>query len=134
MLRTQPRTKGVTVIQLLVRLVASPGRNPEMLRTLGTIRLTAQLDRGCSRTHLGSDALDPEVLFYIEEWPRRENLDRRLRSPDFRTLLALLEAAAAAPVVEFRTVSEIRGLDYVAAVRGETGDDPVTASSTPPGR
>jgi hypothetical protein len=102
--------------QVFLRLTAPAGRTPEILQTLEAIRLPAQLDRDCVRTHLGTDAQDPDVVVYLEEWLSADGLDRRVASPNFRGLLCLLELAAERPTIEFRDIARVRGLDFVASV------------------
>lgn len=53
-----------------------------------------------------------------EDWTDVEAFERHLRSDQFAQLLAVLELAAEPPTLECRLISESRGLDYVAAVRG----------------
>ena len=79
--------------------------------------ISAQIDRGCGHAELARDAEDSSVLIYVEDWEDREQLERRIRSDRFGSLLGLMEACPAAPHLELRFVSEVQGLDYVAAVR-----------------
>jgi hypothetical protein len=46
---------------------------------------------------------------------RPEGLERELRTDRVTQLLALVETAAQPPLVEFRVISETRGLEYVAS-------------------
>jgi hypothetical protein len=103
--------------QVFLRLTAPASRTPEILQALESIRLSAQLDRDCVRTHLGIEEQDPDVLVYLEEWSTGDALHRRVASPDFRTLLSVLERAAEPPLLEFRDIAGVRGLDYVTSVR-----------------
>jgi hypothetical protein len=103
--------------QVFLRLAAPPGRSSEILQALEAVRLPADLDRDCVRTQLGTDARDPDVLFYFEEWLSADGLARRVASPNFRGLLCLLEMAAEPPTFEFREITGTRGLEFVASVR-----------------
>ena len=103
--------------QVFLRLTAPASRTPEILQALEAIRLPAELDRDCVRTQLGTDAQDPDVVFYLEEWLSAGGLERRVASPNFRGLLSILEMAAEPPTLEFREIARTRGLEYVASVR-----------------
>ena len=116
--------------QVFLRLTAPASRTPEILQALGAIRLPAELDRDCVRTQLGTDVQDPDVVVYLEEWLGAEGMERRIGSPDFRRLLSLLELAAVPPLLEFRDISQVRGLEYVASVRRT--DDAVDAPAGAP--
>jgi len=79
--------------------------------------VSAQIDRGCDHAELTRDADDASVLVYVEDWEDREQLERRIRSERFGSLLGLMEACPSVPQLELRFVSEVQGLDYVASVR-----------------
>jgi quinol monooxygenase YgiN len=106
------------VVQLLLRLTSRPGRLQQTVQALQAVMLPARLERGAAHTHISSDVGDGNVLCYVEEWPDVDKLNEQIRSPRFDRMLALMETAAEAPTLEFRFVSEVRGLDYVAEVRG----------------
>ena len=109
---------GKRVIQLCLTLAARPGQTDAMVRALNSVMLWARLDRAGARCQLWTKVDEPESLCYIEEWPTVEDLERQMCEEAFTRLLAVMEAAAEPPVLEFRFVSETRGLDYVAVVRG----------------
>jgi quinol monooxygenase YgiN len=101
-------------VQLLVRLVATPGGVPELLHALRSVMRPAQQTRGCSFAQIYQCANDERRIEYMEEWDDAKELREEFRSERFVRLLTLLETAAERPVVEFRTVSKIRGLEYIA--------------------
>ena len=103
----------------MLRLVALPGRAQETIQALRAVMLPVQLEGGAAQTHLLSEVGNPDAICYVEEWPAAEELDAEIRTRRFSRLLALMETAAELPTLEFRFVSETRGLDYVEAVRAE---------------
>ena len=105
------------VVQLYVRLPTAEAQTRDMVRALSSVMVSARIDRGCGHVELTRDALDTSVLVYVEDWEDREQLEHRIRSERFGTLLGLMEACSAAPHLELRFVSEIQGLEYVASVR-----------------
>ena len=88
-----------------------------MIDALRSVMLPARLERGCSRAQILRDIDAAESIDYLEEWQSPEDLRDRIRSTSFGRLLALMEAAPSAPSIEFRDVSGVHGLEYVAAVR-----------------
>jgi hypothetical protein len=118
------------MVQLLVRFTVAPERVEDVLRTLETVRLPAQLDRNSLRTYLGTDSQESEVVVYLEEWPGQGELSQRMADPSFSRLLRVLEEATAPPLFEVRFLSETRGFDFVASVAGrvESPDGPAAAS------
>jgi quinol monooxygenase YgiN len=88
-----------------------------MVDALRSVMLPARLERGCTRAQILRDVDAAESIDYLEEWQSPEEIQERIRSGPFSHLLALMEAAPSPPSIEFRDVSGIHGLDYVAAVR-----------------
>jgi quinol monooxygenase YgiN len=112
------------MVQLTVRLTAVSGRAHQLVQALHALMHEAQQLDGCAGAHLAADADEANGFWYCEDWPEVGALKRELRTDRFSQLLAPMETCAAAPTVEFRLVSETRGLEYVAAVRDAAGRKP----------
>jgi len=101
----------------MVRLTSVPGQACQLIQALRSVK--RGVDRGGSLHALvASDVDDANVVWFVEEWPSVETFEQHLRSEQFARVLSIIEVAAEAPLLECRLVSETRGLDYVAAVRG----------------
>ncbi|HWI58206.1 MAG TPA: hypothetical protein VNZ22_13330 [Bacillota bacterium] len=96
-----------------------------MIQALRSLMVPAQLDRGCDGCWLFLDVMDPRCLCYVEEWATPTDLEREIRSARFTRLLSVMEEAPLAPSLEFRFVSQTRGLDYVEAVRLFSHQNPI---------
>jgi quinol monooxygenase YgiN len=107
------------VVQVFVTLSAPPERLHDTVQAIRALMLPAQLERGCTRAQLYSEVGAPGAICYMEEWSDAADLVKQVRSSRFTRMLALVETAVEQPVVEFRFVSDVRGLDYIAAVRSE---------------
>jgi quinol monooxygenase YgiN len=105
------------MIELLVRLTASAGRSQELIQSLRSVMRGLQVEGVCQAAHCATDADDQNLVWYREEWPQIDDFERHVRSEPFARLLSVIETAATAPVIECRVISEVRGLDYLAAVR-----------------
>jgi quinol monooxygenase YgiN len=105
------------MVELLVRFTAITGRSPELIQALRSVMHRLQFEGVCRAAHAASDVDDHDVVWYREEWEGVDRFERHLRSKTFDRLLSVIETAAAAPVIECRVVSEIRGLEYLSAVR-----------------
>jgi len=101
---------------------SDPMRGTEMLRALRVLMRAARAEKGFITGWLDVEPDDSNSVHYEERWQTREDFDDQLRSSRFTRLLALMESASEQPLLEFHFVSETRGLDYVAAVRGEGAD------------
>jgi hypothetical protein len=106
------------VVQLTVRLIVAPERVDDLVGTLQrAVMRPAHLLRGCSFAEVYRRANDPRYVEYIEEWNELREFRHQCRSERFTRLLELIEMAAEPPDVEVRDVSEVYGLDYIAAQR-----------------
>ena len=56
-------------------------------------------------------------LCYVEEWHNSQDLERQIRSIHYTRLLALIEEAAEPPDLRINDVTEVNGLEYLAAAR-----------------
>lgn len=101
------------MVQVLVRLSASPERVDGVLDALRAVMRPAQQARGCTFAAVYRSASDSRRVVYVEEWDDAGELRAQFGSERFHRLLELLEMAADRPVLEFRTISETHGLEYI---------------------
>jgi quinol monooxygenase YgiN len=105
------------MVQMTVRLTAASGRAPQLVEALHALMRETRRRAGCSDAHIAVDVDEAHAFWYCEDWQDERALEDELRSETFSQLLALLETSTTPPVLEFRTIAETRGLDYVSAVR-----------------
>lgn len=77
---------------------------------------------GCDGCELCCRSDDSHRLTLTERWTNEEALKRRIRSADFRTILAAVDASSERPTVRLEWNERIEGLDYVARVLEEKPD------------
>lgn len=97
---------------------SAPLRTADMVKALRMLLRAARAEKGFISGRLCLEADDPDAVLYKERWQTREDFEEQLRSSRYTRLLALMESASEQPSLEFHFVSETRGLEYVAAVRG----------------
>jgi len=90
-----------------------------MVQALRVLTRGARAEKGFVTSRLCLEADDANTIHYEERWQTREDFEDQLRSSRYTRLLALMESAAKQPSLEFHFISETRGLEYLAAVRGE---------------
>lgn len=88
-----------------------------MVQALGQIMFQAKPQMGYVDSQVWIQAEQSRTVLYIEQWATREDLERELCSDRMGMLLALMETAVQAPELKIRTVSEVRGLEYVEDIR-----------------
>jgi quinol monooxygenase YgiN len=103
----------------MLRLKSPAPRTAEVLQALRSLIRPARAEKGFITSQLYIEADDANTIRFEERWQTREDFEEQMRSSRYTRLLALMESAQEQPSLEFHFVSETRGLEYVAAVRGE---------------
>jgi quinol monooxygenase YgiN len=101
-----------------VRIVTAPRSRAEVVRTLAAQLGPTRVQPGCLRCDLYRDVEDQGAITLVEEWDSQAELDCRLRSDDYRAVLAAVEMAQEQPVIHFDTVIRRTGSEIVASARG----------------
>ena len=107
------------MIITILRLKSSGLHKAELLQALHSLMRPARAEKGFLTSQILLDVDDASAIRYEEWWESGEELESQVRSARFTRLLALMESATERPSLEFHSVAETRGLEYVAAVRGE---------------
>jgi quinol monooxygenase YgiN len=84
---------------------------------LGPVRAVA----GCLGSCLCESVGPSGRICFSTQWDSRCALEEYIRSDAYRKVLHVLDLAAEAPEIRFETVSDTRGMEYVAAVRSAAG-------------
>ncbi len=105
------------MITAILRIPVSEQRKDEVARLLRSLIEPTRVETGCISCHLYEELKAPFWLAWVEEWETRVDLDRHLRSPRFKKILAALDMAEAEPDVRFNTVAEISGMQLIEDVR-----------------
>ena len=110
------------MVHATVRMVIPPEKRAEAVQILNMIAERTRVQLGCLSCRLYHDE-QVEAVFMVEEvWNSQEDLDRHLRSDDYRNMLFVTEMAVEPPEIRFRTVSQSAGLEIVERARGCTKD------------
>lgn len=104
------------VISTLRILTASKAR-AEVVRTLTAQLGSTRVQPGCRKCDLYQDVENPEAITLMEEWESQGDLSLRLRSEDYRAVLAAIELSQEQPEIYFDTVIRRGGLEVVVAAR-----------------
>jgi quinol monooxygenase YgiN len=99
----------VAMLISTLRIVAAPHSRAEVVRTLAAQLGPTRVQPGCRRCDLYQDVENPEAITLVEEWESQADLDPRLRSEDYRAVLAAIELSQEPPVIHFDTVTRRTG-------------------------
>ena len=122
--RVENGTKGdQDMIHTTVRMVIPPQKRAEALQILNAIAERTRVQLGCLSCRLYHDE-QVEAVFMVEEvWNSQEDLDRHLRSDNYRNMLFVTEMAVEPPEIRFRTVTDLAGLEIIEKARGCMRDE-----------
>jgi quinol monooxygenase YgiN len=110
------RRKGDMIIELL-GFVASPDKRKDLSKALYSSLGPTRVEPGCVECRLYQDCSDTNTHYLESRWETSDDLIRHIRSDAFKRLLLLMELGAEAPSIEFFTVSDVKGLDFIEAAR-----------------
>jgi len=104
------------IVCTIVISVSEINRRKVVASLLPVIGAT-RVQPGCQVCSLLADVDDDRTLVLWEEWDTQQDLDRHLRSADYRLVLAAIELSQEVPRMVFDTVETRSGLEMVEAVR-----------------
>jgi quinol monooxygenase YgiN len=94
----------MTMVISTLRILTAPRSRAEVVRTLAAQLGPTRVQPGCRKCDLYQDVDHPEAITLVEEWDSQADLDPRLRSEDYRAVLAAIELSQEPPVIQFDTV------------------------------
>jgi len=101
------------MVNLMLRMVTSPGMGGGVANGLNTVVGPARSISGCISFRIYSDKDDSDVVLLLSQWRSEEDLNKYIRTSDFRRILAMMETASKAPDLTVQHISWTKGLDYV---------------------
>jgi quinol monooxygenase YgiN len=101
----------------LVGIVAPPEKCEELGKALSYLSGPTRVEPGCLSCLLYRDCSDANVIYIESRWETLNDLIHHISSDAYKKLLLLMELGAEPPAIEFLTVTEVRGLDFIDAAR-----------------
>jgi len=103
------------MIQASFRIVAPEGKREEILDVLLCLKGPTEVAKGCRGCQVLQDAEDSRVLTYLVQWETEREVEEHLRCERFRRLLPYIEMSVEPPKVDFSTIDQIRGIEFLVA-------------------
>jgi quinol monooxygenase YgiN len=104
------------MIQSSIKMKFSPEKCNEAVRTLHSIIDRISAERGCMGYEIFLDS-DSYVVVLEGRWRSEGDLERHLRSDEYKIILLVIEMAATPPDIRFDTVISTRGIDMIKDAR-----------------
>jgi quinol monooxygenase YgiN len=105
------------MIHVSLKVTAPADRREEALRIVRSLLGPTSAEPGCLNCGCYADAQNEKTLCYVEDWQTEEDLERHIRSDDYRKFLALIDLSSEPPELKFHKVSETFGIEYLSRVR-----------------
>jgi quinol monooxygenase YgiN len=98
---------------MTIEWIVPVGKARSMSEALHVLMVSTRTEPGCLACSVSADLADRGTIRYSEEWQTEDALKRQFQTDRFRRLIALVENATEAPIVEFLLPGGSRGLEYV---------------------
>jgi len=105
------------MIVCTIALTLSEKDRRKVISSLLPVVGSTRVQPGCQVCSMLTDVDDPRVLVLWEEWDTQKNLERHLRSSDYRLVLAAMDLSRDAPQINFNSVDTRSGIEVVEAAR-----------------
>jgi quinol monooxygenase YgiN len=102
------------VVTLLLKVASA--KRADVITLFESFIGPVSVQPGCLSVNLYSNTSNADLLL-IEEWDSHMNLERHIRSDNFRKILALMDMADEKPEITFQAVSSTKGLEFVEKLR-----------------
>jgi len=113
-----PERRGTALITSTIRITASETLNGEIVRLLLSLIEPTRVETGCISCGLYKDLHDPSIIIWVEEWNTQEDLERHLRSRQYKKILAAFDMSSEQPDMRFNTVVETKGMKLIEEALG----------------
>jgi len=105
------------MIHSTVRIVTNRDNQDEAFAILRSMAERTRVESGCIACRVYRDAQEDRSLMFEEIWRNEEDLNRHIRSEDYRNVLLVVEMAVEKPEIRFETVSHVTGMETIEKAR-----------------
>ena len=114
------------MVQASIRMLIPPKRRGELMEIFSSLGERSRFEPGCIGSRVYQD-VEVEPAIMIEQlWNSGEDLERHIRSEEFRKVLLVVEMAVEPPEIRFDAISHSTGFETIEKARspktGEVGN------------
>jgi len=106
-----------------LRMTISTKKVGEALRILRLVAEHSNVQPGCLSSRIYRNGQEDNVLVFVQQWSNEADLERHLRSDDYRQLLMVLEMAIKQPEIRFDTIASSTGIETIEKARRSIGKE-----------
>ncbi len=105
------------MVHAAAKIILPSKKRQEMLGILWSVAERVKFAQGCVDCCVWQDTKDDRVIIFEEWWNCEEDLDRHLRSDEYRKVLLVMEMALHPPEVKFETILGTKGIETIQKAR-----------------
>ena len=105
------------MIIVILRMVVKPEKREDLMKTVRGILEPTRVENGCIDYNFYQDVEDNNTFVILEEWETQQDLERFIRSENYRRLLTAMELLAEPPEIKINAISYTAGLEAIKAAR-----------------
>ena len=105
------------MVHATIRMDISPEKAGEALEILCSVAERTRVESGCISCRVYRDVQEEHGIMIEELWRDLEELERHLRSSDYRSVLLVVEMAKGPPEIRFSTISHSSGVETIEKAR-----------------
>ena len=106
------------MITATLRIRISKSKEKEVVRLLRSLIGPTLVETGCLSCRLYRDVNDEYAITWMEQWRSQDDLNRHVRKPQYKRILAALDMSDAKPEIRFDTVVETKGMQLIEEALG----------------
>jgi quinol monooxygenase YgiN len=105
------------MIHATIRMTLPSGKAEEAVEILRSVAERTRVQPGCISCRVYHDVEEKHVIMIEEVWAGQEELERHLRSSEYRNVLLVLEMALEEPEIRFSAFSHASGVETIEKAR-----------------
>jgi len=104
-----------------IRVTIPAKKFGEALRILRSMTEQCRVQPGCVSCRVYRNGQEDNVLLFEQLWSNEADLERHLRSDEYRRVLLVLEMANKQPEIRFDTILSSAGIETIEKARADKG-------------
>jgi quinol monooxygenase YgiN len=105
------------MIHATVKIVIEPEKREAALAILSSMAERTKVKSGCISCHVYREVQEHRTILLEEIWKSEEELNRHLRSDEYRNVLLVMEMAVKQPEIRFENISGTTGIETIEKAR-----------------
>ena len=107
------------MIKSLLEMEFAPDKVDDAMQILRSILERIRAEIGCVNCSVYQDTEMKNKIVFTQEWRSENDLQRHLRSDEYKKVLLVMEMACTKPEIRFDTVISTSGVETIEKARGK---------------